>query len=261
MPLKAVFFDLDDTLVVDEVVSKEVLAAVGEFAAEHHGAKADQLIADATRRAKELWKIGPAQPYCRRIGISAFECLWGHFEGDTADLTQLREWALKYREQVFDAALRDQLIESAEGGRDLAEVFGKERRRRQRLMPDARETLVRLSSRYALGLLTNGAPDLQREKIAASGLGAFFKAIAVSGEYDIGKPLAGIFHRLSAEIGVEPSEVAMVGNSLERDIAGAKNAGIAAVWLKVAGSEEHAPVEPDFTITGLAELPALLEKL
>lgn len=261
MPVKAVFFDLDDTLVVDEAVSKETLAAVGAHAAEHYGAKADQLAGDASRQAKELWKLGPSQAYCRRIGISAFECLWGHFKGESDDLRTLSEWAHDYRGQVFAAALRDQSIESAEGGRDLAQTFERERRARQRLMPEARETLARLSEKYALGMLTNGAPDLQREKIAASGLGEFFKAIAVSGEHDIGKPKPEIFHRLSAELGVEPNEVVMVGNSLERDIAGAKNAGITAVWLKVAGSEEHAPVEPDFTITGLAELPTLLEKL
>ena len=261
MPAQAVFFDLDDTLVVDEAVSKETFAAVAALAAKRHGAAADRFSRDAARHARELWKVGPAQPYCRRIGISAFECLWGGFVGDTADLRQLREWALSYREQVFDAALREQLIESAEGGRDLAEAFGRERRRLQRLMPDARETLARLSATYAIGLLTNGAPDLQREKIAASGLGSFFKAVAVSGEHDIGKPKPDIFHRLADEMGVPAGKAIMVGNSLERDIAGAKNAGIRAVWLKVAGSEEHAPVEPDFTITGLAELPALLEKL
>ncbi len=111
MPFKAVFFDLDDTLVVDEAVSKEALACGGSFAAAHHGAKADQFAADAARLARDLWKVGPAQAYCRRIGISAFECLWGRFEGESADLTQLREWALKYREQAFDAALREQLIE------------------------------------------------------------------------------------------------------------------------------------------------------
>jgi FMN phosphatase YigB (HAD superfamily) len=52
-----------------------------------------------------------------------------------------------------------------------------------------------------------------------------------------------------------------VGNSLERDIAGARNAGISSIWLKVVDSEEHAAVEPDFTIAGPMELPALLEQL
>ncbi len=260
MKLKAVFFDLDDTLVVDEAVSREALRATAEQAHARHGAATDAFVRDATRQAKTLWQTGPSHPFCGAIGISAFECLWGKFEGDSPDLRQLREWSHAYREQVFDAALRDQMIESADGGHELARVFERERRRLQRLMPDARETLTRLSAKYTIALLTNGAPDLQREKIAASRLGSFFQAIAVSGEHGIGKPRAEIFHRLAAEAGVTPAEAIMVGNSLERDIAGAHNAGITSVWIKVAGSEEHHPVEPHYTITGLAELPALLEK-
>lgn len=261
MALQAVFFDLDDTLVVDEAVSREALAAVGELARTRHGAEADRYVRDAVRHAKALWQSGPSHAFCRSIGISAFECLWGNFEGGTPDLRQLREWSHAYREQVFDAALREQLIESVDGARELSDTFAGERRRLQRLMPDARETLTRLSARYTLAMLTNGAPDLQREKIAASGLGAFFRAIAVSGEHGIGKPRPEIFHRLAAETGFDPAECVMVGNSLERDIAGARNAGITAIWLQVAGSEEHAEVEPDHTITGLAALPALLQKL
>jgi phosphoserine phosphatase len=131
----------------------------------------------------------------------------------------------------------------------------------QRLMPDARETLTRLSPKYALGMLTNGAPDLQREKIAASGLEGLFKEVVISGIYGIGKPRPEIFLHLTDRLGTAPGETVMVGNSLERDIAGARNAGITSIWLKIAGSEEHADVEPDFSITGLAELPPLLERL
>ena len=261
MSVKAVFFDLDDTLVVDEAVSREAFGLTAERARASHGAEAEKFVRDAKRHARALHQAGPSYPYCKAIGISAFECLWGNFAGDAPELRQLREWAHVYREQVFDAALRDQLIESPEGAHDLAETFAQSRRRLQRLMPDARETLTRLSARHIIALLTNGAPDLQREKIAASGLESFFKAIAVSGEHGIGKPRAEIFHRLAAEAGVEPSEAVMVGNSLERDIAGARNAGMISVWIQVAGSEEHHPVEPHHTITGLAELPAVLEKI
>jgi putative hydrolase of the HAD superfamily len=112
-----------------------------------------------------------------------------------------------------------------------------------------------------LGLLTNGAPDLQREKIVASGTANLFKQIVISGVYGIGKPHPEIFLHLTDRLGVPPSEAAMVGNSLERDIRGAREAGIISIWLKVPGSEEHSPVEPDFTIAGLAELSALLERI
>jgi FMN phosphatase YigB (HAD superfamily) len=54
----------------------------------------------------------------------------------------------------------------------------------------------------------------------------------------------------------------MVGNSLERDIAGAINAQLAAaVWLQVPGSEEHADVKPHHTIRGLHEIPDLVARI
>ncbi len=261
MNVKAVLFDLDDTLVIDEVVSRETFASVGRKAAAEYGVDADKFVHEAKRIARELWKVGPAHPYCRRIGISAFECLWGHFEGASEDLTRLREWARRYRVEAFSLALKGQDVDRQEAGELLARAFESERRRLQRLMPDARELLEELKPRYALALLTNGAPDLQREKIASSGLADFFQAVAVSGEHDIGKPKPEIFHRLLAELGVQANEAVMVGNSLERDIAGARNAGIYAIWIKVPGSEEHAETEPDATIHGLSELPAVLAGL
>jgi putative hydrolase of the HAD superfamily len=60
-------------------------------------------------------------------------------------------------------------------------------------------------------------------------------------------------------LGVTADEALMVGNSLERDIAGARNAGIRSIWIRVPGSEEHADASPDYTISALAEIPAILE--
>jgi putative hydrolase of the HAD superfamily len=261
MPIRAILFDLDDTLIVDEAVSSAALDATAQRAMKEVGATVETFRRDARAHAKRLHADSPVYPYCRRIGISAFECLWGKFLGDTPDLTALREWSQTYRVQVFDATLRSQEIDGGEAASDLAETFATQRRKLQRLMPDAREVLTRLSKKYRTGLLTNGAPDLQREKLLNSGLEPLLHAVAVSGEHDIGKPEPEIFHRLLAELGVPPSEAVMVGNSLERDILGARNAGITSIWLKVAGSEEHAPVQPDYTITSLAQLPDLIGRL
>jgi putative hydrolase of the HAD superfamily len=262
MSIQAVLFDLDDTLIVDEAVSAAALDATARHAFTTLGANRDAFLRDARAHAVRLHAASPVYPYCKRIGISAFECLWGKFLGDSADLTALREWALAYRQQVFDATLRSQELEGEEeAAAELAATFAAQRRKLQRLMPDAREVLTRLSKKYRVGLLTNGAPDLQREKLLNSGLEPFFDAVAVSGEHDIGKPKPEIFHRLIAELGVGADEAVMVGNSLERDILGARNAGITSIWIKVTGSEEPADVRPDHTILGLAEIPALLERL
>lgn len=258
MPLQAILFDLDDTLIVDEAISKSAMESVATLAAKLHGADKTRFLVDAGKHSRALWQGNPARAYCAAIGITAEECLWGNFTGESGDLSTLRRWAMEFRHALFDAVLREQGLPGDEGA--LAGEFSSARRKLQRLMPDAKETLARLKPAFKIGLLTNGAPDLQREKIAASGLSSFFDAIVVSGEHGVGKPDAGIFHLLLNELGTAPEAAMMVGNSLARDILGAHNAGITrTVWLRVAGSEEFAEVSPRQTITGLHELSALAE--
>lgn len=262
MAIRVLLFDLDDTLAVDEAVSHETFAHAAAVASSRFGVDPAIFARDAMAISRELWSEGACRPYCRSIGISAFECLWGGFVGESAELTALREWAHAYRVEVFARALAAQRNEVPPGAAEmLSGEFSSTRRARQRLLPGARELITVLSGSHSVALLTNGAPDLQREKIAATGLEPFFKAIAVSGEHGIGKPKPEIFHRLLSELGVEPGEALMVGNSLERDIVGARNAGIRSIWIRVPGSEEHADVVPDHTITSLGEIPGILEQL
>jgi putative hydrolase of the HAD superfamily len=255
MPLQAILFDLDDTLIVDEAISKSAMEQTAALAAKLHGAEVPRFLADAKRLSQSLWRDNPCPAYCDEMGVTAEECLWGIF--DSPGLETLRTWSLDFRHRLFNGILREQGLPDDDG--TLAEEFALARRKLQRLMPDAKETLARLKASFKIGLLTNGAPDLQREKLAASGLAPFFDAVAVSGECGIGKPNPGIFHILLRELGTPPEAAAMVGNSLARDIAGAQTAGIAlTVWLRVSGSEEFADVTPDQTIDALHELPPLL---
>ena len=262
MAIKAVIFDLDDTLIVDEAITKEAMRATASLASKHHGIDQAVFLSDVARLGKALWESSSSYNYCLEIGIIDHECLWGTFPGEKPETAILRDWALSYRVALFDAVLRAQEIFDEDAADALAQTFASSRRRLQRLMPDAKETLTRLQRTCRIALLTNGDSGLQREKIAAFGLEKLFDAVAVSGEYGVGKPRPAIFHFLLSELGLDPSEAAMVGNSLERDIAGAKNAGLAAsIWLRVSGSEEYADVTPDHTITGLHELPALIGRI
>lgn len=90
-------------------------------------------------------------------------------------------------------------------------------------------------------------------------MAGFFDAVAISGVHGIGKPRAEIFHLLLDQLQVTPDRAVMVGNSLERDIAGALNAKLAAaIWIQVPGSEELADVKPHHTVRGLHEIPAIV---
>ena len=56
------------------------------------------------------------------------------------------------------------------------------------MFSDVEANLIKLREIYQLALVTNGAPDLQREKIQGSKLALYFDAILISGEVGIGKP-------------------------------------------------------------------------
>ena len=257
--MKAILFDLDDTLVVDEASNRDAMDATGRYAREAYGADAPKFVRAAEAAATKLFAAGPCFAYCDRIGISHHECLWGEFSGDLPETRSLREWSAGFRLAVFESALRAQLLEGeAETAIKIASVFARTRRKLQILLPDAVETLRRLKATHKLGLLTNGDSSLQREKFAASGLAPLLDAVIVSGEHGVGKPDPRIFGIALDALQVSAAETAMVGNSLARDVGGARNAGLAfAVWLEIPGAEEFAEVEPSATIHGLHELPGL----
>ncbi|MBM3857022.1 MAG: HAD family hydrolase [Verrucomicrobia bacterium] len=255
--LRAILFDLDDTLLVDEAVSYEVLEAVAEQAKKKFGIDPRLFVSDLASIAKELWVRGECYSFCHAIGISAFECLWGNFLGDAQELMKLRRWSQQYREEVFQKTLQAQkkiFPEARAAAQGFAQEFSKLRRQRQRLFPEAREVLEKLASRFKLGLITNGAPDLQREKIAATKCEHFFSAMVISGELGIGKPNPLIFEEGLHQLNMKREEAIMVGNSLERDIAGARATGIHSVWIRLPGEKNVETVVPDKTIADLREL-------
>jgi putative hydrolase of the HAD superfamily len=94
---------------------------------------------------------------------------------------------------------------------------------------DAEPCLRNLSGLYPLALLTNGTPDLQWEKIETTGISKYFVRTVVSGEFGYGKPDRRIFKFLLIRLKVDVEQVSMVGDNLERDIAGAQSLGIRTV--------------------------------
>lgn len=257
---RAVIFDLDDTLVWDERLSREALMETAAHAASVHELDAGRLAADAKAAADELWRTHAPVDRCDQLGIVAFEGMWGHFHGEEDYLRHLREWTPQFRRQIWERALRNQDIEDNALADRLGEFFAKRRRELQEHLPGAEAVLHGLrQAGLRIGLLTNGAASLQREKIESSGLGMHFDAAVVSGEVGTGKPAPEIFHHLLGRLGVAPEDALMVGNSLARDIAGGKRAGLRTCWLALEGEEEPVGlVEPDFTIRSLGELPRLV---
>lgn len=110
-----------------------------------------------------------------------------------------------------------------------------------------------------LGLVTNGDAKMQRSKIFYSGIGPLFDDILVSGELGIHKPDPRIFMRSLARLGVEAPQAVFVGDNLVNDIRGARAAGIFDVWMNHFGKECTPPDAPSRTARGLMELTDILD--
>jgi putative hydrolase of the HAD superfamily len=120
--------------------------------------------------------------------------------------------------------------------------------------------MSRLAASYRLfpdvGVITNSESAHQRGKLHAVGLGDAFDAVVVSGDVGASKPAPEIFEHACAAIGVVPRAALHIGDRLDLDALGARDAGLRGVWLDrlaAADGERRVPV-----VTGLAELPGLL---
>lgn len=98
---------------------------------------------------------------------------------------------------------------------------------------DAAYTLEQLSGKYMLALLSNGPSDGQRNKLRQCGLDKYFdpERIIVSGDYGIKKPDPRIFIIACEKLGVKPEEAVYVGDIYARDVLGAHRAGLTPVWI------------------------------
>jgi putative hydrolase of the HAD superfamily len=249
----ALLLDLDDTLVVEEPAAVAAFEATGRFAADQRDIDAPALAAAARSRAREVWNAAPTHPYCMRVGISSSEGLWCRFEGGDPDTRRLRDWSPTYRREAWRLALADQGVDDVALAEQLGERFGVERRARHEVFDDVPTALTELGETRVLALVTNGASCLQREKLAASGLGEHFSAVVVSAELGVGKPDAGVFRRALSELGCDAEDAVMVGDSISRDVDGAIAAGLGAVWINRFGRPRPAD-RPD-----LHEVPSLGE--
>lgn len=258
MPVTAVLFDLDDTLIPEENADQEALLAACALARTRFGVPERDLRATVTERATQLWKTNPAYEVSDQVGVSWYEALWGRFEAADKYFGILRDWVPAFRREVWRGSLAKHGVDDAEFSTEIGRAFQAQRRARISSFNDAVPVLSELRKRHRLALLTNGASSVQREKLDGSGLAVFFEVVVVSGDIGIGKPDARVFAHLLAQLKVRATEAMMVGNSLSRDIAGARNAGIRSVLIRRAGLSSGDGPSPDFVISSLEELPQLL---
>ncbi len=127
---------------------------------------------------------------------------------------------------------------------------------RVELVPGVKEVLKPLSKKYSLAVISNAISEVPRHAVRKFGLEKYFDFVTVSRDIGIRKPNPEIFKFTLENLGIESHEAVHVGDSMEHDIEGAKNAGMKAIWI--TASDEETTIQPDYTIRSLQELTSLL---
>ena len=259
--IKAIFFDLDDTLLWDQKSISEAFKATCEFAAEKYDVDAEQLEEAVREEARKLYASYETYSFTQMIGINPFEGLWGDFGDEGIEFGKMKEFAPGYRRDSWIRGLKSLGINDEEFGTELAERFPQERKKRPFLYDETFRVLDELRDQYRLLLLTNGSPELQNTKLAITPeLVPYFDHIVISGAFGKGKPDASIFEHALERMNVSKDEVLMVGDNLMTDILGASRLGIQSVWIN-RHEKERNEVIPTYEITHLEELYPILQSL
>lgn len=215
-PVETVLFDLDDTLCSYRRSSNEIIRVACET-------------------------VG-VEPF---FGRAAYEARYDEFTDESEDVRDLRErcFAAIAAERGRDPGL----------GRDVAHAFAAERDHTNvRPLPGAREAVETLAERRRVGVVTNGAPGMQQQKLSALPFADAFETVVHAGYDAPAKPAADPFHAALGDLDGCPERAVHVGNSLASDVAGAHNAGLRSVWLRQ--SEGPGSHQPHFTVDGVGEL-------
>jgi putative hydrolase of the HAD superfamily len=236
MPLTTLFFDLDDTLLETHDAHMAALEASCKRAVVSH----------------PEWTVARM----RAAFVRTYTALEAELEAGRLTFTA----QVPFRIRTWEETLRACGL-SPDLGVELAHVYLAERRRRYTLYPEVPALLDSLVRKYRLVLVTNGLGELQREKVAAVGLERWFERIVVSGEVGSWKPDPGIFHHALGLAEARPEETVMLGDSLQRDIAGAGPLGIRTVWVRrYAHLKPIPPIRPDVELPDFTRLQELLDR-
>lgn len=258
MPIRAILFDLDNTLILEDEATLRSVRAACLLAAGR--ADVGALEAAVIETAERLWTSSVVAEHGERFGVWWGEALFGDFRGDDEVSRALAAFAPRFRRKVWRDALARVHVSDHTLADDLAAEYRRVRRAGEVIDPEAEPLLASLARDHRLALVTNGSGDVQREKLSRTPFGRYFDAVVVSIEAGVGKPDARIFVVALERVGATAPEAVMVGDSLERDVRGARNADLRSVWID-RGLWDESPIAADATIRTLSDLPAALAAL
>ncbi|MDI1355272.1 MAG: YjjG family noncanonical pyrimidine nucleotidase [bacterium] len=171
----------------------------------------------------------------------------------------LQLWSLYYKKQIdkrymrnfrFNEVFKQFDYDNYEDNILISEQYMLQAPHGRLLKQGCIDTLNYLKPNYHLHIITNGFTETQAIKIDGCGLRDFFTNIIISEEHNLVKPEEKIFRLAESLAGAHPAECVMIGDSMESDVEGAKNAG----WEAIYYSESDAGKYKGWHVRNLGEL-------
>lgn len=230
MPYEHIFFDLDRTLWDFETNSHETLSELAhKYKLSEKGIDSvDEFIAGYIRINERMWD----------------EYRKGLIDKNTLSYDRFHEALGKYK--ITDRNLSENI------GNDYIAISPL----KTNLFPGTLEVLHYLNKKYSLHIITNGFEEVQHIKIKNCGIKHFFDQIITSERAGFKKPDVRIFQYSMNAVNAESTKSLMIGDSLEADIIGARNAGLQQVYFNPCGEKHNEDVT--FEIKNLKELLTIL---
>lgn len=231
--LKGIIFDFDNTLVDTKGASLVAIEEVKAFL-------------DSLSLSKDSAAI-----------VQNFEDLLKSSEKDPDGIILIDEW----RTNLWLKAIGDETKNDL--AKTLYQLWKTKRLEAIFLSEEIKALLSTLKESYKILLLTNGDPQVQREKLDQCSGWDYFDIVMISGDFECEKPDPTIFEVALKKLETRRKETIIVGDSLSTDIQGGLNAGLlATVWVH----PEHQSIscvdpKPDFQINSVLELNVVLQNL
>lgn len=110
-----------------------------------------------------------------------------------------------------------------------------------------------------LGIVSNStfSGKVLSWELARHGLLDYFAFVMSSADYGLRKPHPMLFKTAAGKLGLNPWDIAFIGDSLKYDVAGASQAGMTAIWYNPHGLPAE-DVHPDADLRDWAELGRLV---
>lgn len=227
---KHIFFDLDQTIWDFETNSRETLIEL-----------ADKY--DFT--SKGIHSI----PTFLQEYFHINEKMWDDYRKGLVDKNRLRYG--RFEDTLKKFHIDDKLL-----AQNIANDYISMAPFKTNMFPHTLEVLDYLKQKYTLHIITNGFEEVQYIKIKNCGIEPYFEHVITSEKAGFTKPDIRIFHYSMQTAKTNSTNSLMIGDNIDADIIGARNAGIHQVYFNPSGLAHTEDIT--YEIKSLKELMAFL---